>query len=661
MHGTSLATMITFVLYIVGTFVLAGISHRLLTRKEFMGEYFLGSRGLGSWALAFTFAATSASGGTFTGFPSLIYSHGWILALWIASYMIVPVCTMGVMGKRLNQVARKTGAITIPDVLRDRYETTGLGLFATCTIIFFTTANLVAQFKAGALIIEETFNLPAAWGYVGGLIIFAGTVVFYTAYGGFRAVVWTDVMQGIIMGIGVVILVPLVLYLAGGLEKVDDAIREQPPALVTSMKKIYENGNGEFNDLVLELKAEGNPQPGGLRYFHPKKPSNEIKIVWPSKTTWYGKPFIDVYLATEKKGQKTVSTGNQVKHALESDPKLNKILQIGYAYGNNKIVEKDGKRVSEGAVGAIELNPQKKPAQFVFVHGDEFLFGPGRMADGSPFHPLGMVISFFFMWAISGMGQPGTMVRLMAFKESRTLKRAIVTVTIYFALIYLPLVFIFVAARTLLPHISQEDSDKAMVLVATRIVSEMGLGYQILAAIFVAAPFAAVMSTVDSFLLLISSNMVRDIYQRTINPNVSERVVKWASYSTTAIIGILVTLFALKPPDFLQFIIVFTGGGFASTFLAPTFLGLYWKRMTKYGAYASMIGGFCIVVGCFLPTWLGGARIDLFGFHPVFWGLGGSFALAVVVSLLTGPPPEHLVRKYFMVPVQDDVREKTLA
>ena len=84
-EGTSAITIVTFLIYIGGVFLLAIFSHKLLSKSSFMGEYFLGSRGLGSWALAFTFAATSSSGGSFTGFPALIYSYGWILALWIAS------------------------------------------------------------------------------------------------------------------------------------------------------------------------------------------------------------------------------------------------------------------------------------------------------------------------------------------------------------------------------------------------------------------------------------------------------------------------------------------------------------------------------------------------------------------------------------------------
>ena len=77
------AAIITFAIYIAGVMVLAWLSHRMLQSKSFLSEYFLGSRSLGVWAFALTFAATSSSGGSFIGFPSLVYTHGWVLALWI--------------------------------------------------------------------------------------------------------------------------------------------------------------------------------------------------------------------------------------------------------------------------------------------------------------------------------------------------------------------------------------------------------------------------------------------------------------------------------------------------------------------------------------------------------------------------------------------------
>ena len=111
---SSNSALLTFAIYTFAVLWLAWLSSRLRKGKKFVSEYFLGSRSLGVWAFALTFAATSASGGSFTGFPSKIYSHGWILGLWIGSYIVVPICAMGLLGKRLNHIARKTGAITVP-------------------------------------------------------------------------------------------------------------------------------------------------------------------------------------------------------------------------------------------------------------------------------------------------------------------------------------------------------------------------------------------------------------------------------------------------------------------------------------------------------------------------------------------------------------------
>ena len=131
------AVLWTFLIYMVGVFLIAGLSNRLLKNRDFLSEYFLGSRGLGVWAFALTLAATSSSGGSFMGFPSKIYTHGWILGLWIGSYIVVPICAMGLLGKRINNVARISGSITVPDVLRDRFRSPAFGLVSVSLIIFF--------------------------------------------------------------------------------------------------------------------------------------------------------------------------------------------------------------------------------------------------------------------------------------------------------------------------------------------------------------------------------------------------------------------------------------------------------------------------------------------------------------------------------------------
>ena len=229
--------LITFLVYTLAVFSLAIIANRLRKGSNFLSEYFIGNRGLGVWAFALTFAATSSSGGSFTGFPSKIYTHGWILGLWIGSYIVFPICTMGFIGKRLNQVARRSGAITIPDVIRDRFRSASFALLAVALIVFFMSFNLTAQFKAGSVMLKTLLGgvtvfesaaaslkdsiegLPLLGGVEGDYLLcllgFGFAVVAYTTYGGFQAVVWTDVMQGIVMVCGVIVMLPLALYLVG--------------------------------------------------------------------------------------------------------------------------------------------------------------------------------------------------------------------------------------------------------------------------------------------------------------------------------------------------------------------------------------------------------------------------------------------------------------
>src|SRR4051812_38960411 len=156
----SVLVLAAFALYLGGVAALAVFSHRYLSKGSFVNEYFLGNRGLGAWVLALTVAATAISGGTFMGFPSLIYTNGWVMALWICSYMVTPLMAMAMLGKRLNQVARIAGAVTVPDVFRDRFRSPALGVTATLLILLFLVFNLVAQFKAGGLVMKEAMRLP---------------------------------------------------------------------------------------------------------------------------------------------------------------------------------------------------------------------------------------------------------------------------------------------------------------------------------------------------------------------------------------------------------------------------------------------------------------------------------------------------------------------
>ena len=278
-----------------------------------------------------------------------------------------------------------------------------------------------------------------------------------------------------------------------------------------------------------------------------------------------------------------------------------------------------------------------------------YVTGPAPSPTNSNgFLALSIAVSFFFMWAISGAGQPSNMVRLMAFKDSKTLKRSIFTVAIYYTAIYLPLVFIFVCARVIMPGMEAEP-DRIMPEIAVYLTNNVGAAW--LGGLLIAAPFAAVMSTVDSFLLMISSAVVRDIYQRNINPEAQERTIKYLSYLCTMLVGSIAMVVAINPPDFLQDIIVYVGSGLAACFLAPVVFMLYWPRASETGCIAGMMAGFGAHFGMYLTgMFVNGSFFrpyQLFNFNPIIVGLFVSFLVTYVATLASAPPPEAIVRKYF--------------
>tara|TARA_R110002096_G_scaffold310126_10_gene504722 strand:- start:5534 stop:7405 length:1872 start_codon:yes stop_codon:yes gene_type:complete len=620
-----MTALISFTIYLFFVFLLAFFANRAGKSKSFLSEYFLGSKSIGLWAFAFTYAATSASGGSFMGFPSLIYTHGWVLAWWIAGYMVVPMIALGLLAKRLNQIGRIAGAITIPELLRRRFESKSVGNVATALVVFFMFFFLMAQFKAGAQIMatllegvagyqslviaieSATDGMPwvgAADGdYLLCLIIFAVSVIVYTTFGGFRAVVWTDVMQGIVMGIGVLVMLVLAISQVGGLANATRQLDEMtPPRHVTVVLQSDGPLESEIilarGDWILMKDEEGVVRLKSTELISvgemESHPVEALQITTPAEIA---------------KVRKLVDPKISLRASLIEEPIL-------YAYGDSK--------------------------KGVYVHA------PGPSKD-SPAGFLGVMLalSFFAFWNFSGAGQPSYMVRQMAFRDTLTLRRSMVMVAFYFSLIYFPLVIIFTCARVLLPGM-EIHPDRVMPEMAAALTENAGVPW--LAGLLVAAPFAAVMSSVDSFLLLVSSGVVRDIYQESINPNASEKQMKRLSYLVTVVVGLLGVIAVLHPPQFLQDLIVFASSGLGACFLMPMIFALYWPRTTSSGMVWGMLSGGAVVLLLYLVGYCINDRFGeylLLGLHPFIWSVLVSTVFIVTLSLTGREPPAALRERFF--------------
>jgi sodium/pantothenate symporter len=222
------------------------------------------------------------------------------------------------------------------------------------------------------------------------------------------------------------------------------------------------------------------------------------------------------------------------------------------------------------------------------------------------------VSSFWILVGVGVVGLPQITVRAMSYKNSKAMHSAIIIGTIVVGFIMLGMHLIGVFARPVLPGI--KIGDTVMPLLSLKVLPPYAAG------IVLAAPMAAIMSTVDALLILVSSAIVKDVYLNYIKPEASNSHIKKVSFSVTTIIGIIVIFFALSPPDLIVWLNLFSFGGLESVFIWPVIFGLYWSKGNKYGALTSMILGMgsYILFDRFYP--------NAFGFHTV--------VIPIIISLL---------------------------
>lgn len=180
---------------------------------DFVKNYFLGDRALQGFVLAMTLVATYGSVSSFVSGPGLAWRYGLGWVVFAAPQIITGFLVLGVLGKKLSLVSRRIGAITVIDVIVVRFKSSALGAFLSVALLFFFIAMMVGQFIGGAQLISQAADIH----YVAGLALFGSVVVFYTTFGGFRAVAITDTVCAVLMLTGMGVLAAGIVGEAGGL------------------------------------------------------------------------------------------------------------------------------------------------------------------------------------------------------------------------------------------------------------------------------------------------------------------------------------------------------------------------------------------------------------------------------------------------------------
>ena len=230
---SSLAVTISFIVYTVGIVFVGLYSAKFASRST--SDYLLASKGLGGWVTALSASASSESGWVTLGLVGTAFNEG-LAALWVA-----PGCLLGyvfnwwVMAHPLRKYAEEHEVYTIPDLLASIYKDRAMIVRAISVIVIFfmMTAYVAAQFNAAGKAFEAVFHIK----YQIGVLIGAGIVVVYTVSGGFRAVAWTDFVQGSLMWVALVVLPIIVIIHAGGFGQMFATLKSMEPGLVNITSK----------------------------------------------------------------------------------------------------------------------------------------------------------------------------------------------------------------------------------------------------------------------------------------------------------------------------------------------------------------------------------------------------------------------------------------
>ncbi|WP_416196805.1 sodium/pantothenate symporter [Selenomonas sp.] len=195
--------------------------------EDFVQQYFIGNRRLGGFVLAMTTVATYSSVSSFVGGPGMAWKvgFGWIYMAVVQVTAIFLV--LGIFGKRVAMLSRRFDAVTVVDIIRERFESNGLAMLAALVIVLFFCGTMTAQFVGGA----RLFAAATGYSYEMGLLLFGLVVVLYTSIGGFRAVALTDTCCALMMMVGIVVLLYYVLAAGGGYEAILSGLHAEHPEL----------------------------------------------------------------------------------------------------------------------------------------------------------------------------------------------------------------------------------------------------------------------------------------------------------------------------------------------------------------------------------------------------------------------------------------------
>lgn len=202
-------------LYLLSLLLVGWLGRRASTEKT-LKDFYLGGKGVGMAVLFLTLYATQYSGNTLFGFSGKAYRIGFA---WLTCVHFMTAIIVGYLlfAPQLYRLAKRYQFITPVDYMDHRFGHRGLNLLSSLVMTAALANYFLAQLIAMGRALQGLTTVDPQVAFVCGVILLASIMLIYETLGGFRAVAWTDAIQGVVMLLGIVGLTVLVFNLYGGL------------------------------------------------------------------------------------------------------------------------------------------------------------------------------------------------------------------------------------------------------------------------------------------------------------------------------------------------------------------------------------------------------------------------------------------------------------
>lgn len=311
--------------------------------------------------------------------------------------------------------------------------------------------------------------------------------------------------------------------------------------------------------------------------------------------------------------------------------------------------------VAAGGPAGVLANIEQIPGflNFFGIASPELVDGVQKLdAAGAPvFGPAGaygfLTIISTISWGLGYFGMPQVLLRFMAIRKSSEIKKSRVIAIVWCVISLIAAVLIGLIGRAAYPAelLTASGAEGVFILLSTRLMPPLFAG------VMMAGILAATMSSSDSYLLIASSAVSKNIYQGMFKKDASDKQVMLFSRITLLAISLIGVVIALDEKSIIFQVVSFAWAGFGATFGPLMIFSLFWKRITREGAIAGMLAGAGMVFLWKLVIRPIGGALGIYELLPAF--LFSCLAI-VVVSLLTPKPSAEIEAEFESVKAMKD-------